>query len=339
VSKGQNPEEKETFVAATPSAVNAIPPFDWEAWYDAVDGRSASIPEAKRLLDHVYGEQAPRFDAKPNAPLKPFGSPDEAAAFVKQVAIEAGADAVGIAEILPEDVYAGRQVSETFAIAVGQKMRWREFQTVPSDAAAVECIRIYVELGDICLAIADALRARGYPARVEDPVGDSDLMHVPIALRAGFGELGRHGSIIHPELGPFFRLGTVVTNVSLTLDAPVDLGIAEFCDRCRACRKFCPADAIPDERDPAHGLDPIGKVRYVVDTGRCFPYFAKEKYCSVCLAICAYKHKEWARDHEGRPTKLKPEIPMRPAPPRVDPSPSAGKHRYPRLKVISNRGD
>jgi len=338
LSDGDEPVEGEGVPGGVRSSPDSKPPFGWASWYGAVGGRSINIPEADRLLEKVYSEQAPQFDVGTDASEQPFASPEEAAAFVKRVARDAGADAVGIAKIIPQDVYAGRQVSETIAIAVGQKMRWREFQTVPSQGAAIECVRIYLELGDICLAIADALRSRGYPARVEDPVGDSDLMHVPIALRAGFGELGRHGSIIHPELGPFFRLGTVVTDLPMALDAPVDLGIAEFCDRCQACRKFCPADAIPDERDPAQGLDPIGKVRYVVDTGRCFPYFATHDYCSACLAICAYKHKEWARDHEGRPTKLKPEIPMHRAPPRVDPSPPAGTHRYPRLKVINNRG-
>ena len=63
--------------------------------------------------------------------------------------------------------------------------------------------------------------------------------------------------------------------------------------------KFCPADAIPDQRSPAAGKDHLGYDRYVVDTGRCFPYFAKHSYCSICLPVCVYNHKEWARDFEG----------------------------------------
>ena len=117
-------------------------------------------------------------------------------------------------------------------------MLWKHFQTAPSQERGVECCRVYYDLGAICIAVADALRERGYPARVEDPVGDSDLMHIPIALRAGFGELVRHGSIIHPELGPLFRLGTVVTDLPMTCDEPVDLGIAEFCDRAKRVKSI-----------------------------------------------------------------------------------------------------
>jgi hypothetical protein len=46
--------------------------------------------------------------------------------------------------------------------------------------------------------------------------------------------------------------------------------------------------------------------RYVVDTGRCFPYFARHGYCSICLPVCVYNHKEWARDFEGHETGLFP---------------------------------
>ena len=49
--------------------------------------------------------------------------------------------------------------------------------------------------------------------------------------------------------------------------------------------------------------------------GRCFPYFAKHFYCSICLPVCVYNHKEWARDFEGFETKLFPTVLMPEAPP------------------------
>ena len=168
------------------------------------------------------------------------------------------------------------------------------------------------------------------PARlhfVEHPIGDSDL-RIPIGLRAGFGELGRHGSIIHPKLGPLFRMGSVATSLELEIDHPIDAGIAKFCDTCRACRKYCPPQAIPDERSPEAGPDHLD--RYVVDTGRCFPYFAKYSYCSICLPVCVYNHKEWARDFEtGEPTKLFPKVIMLASPP------PAGSRRRQRVPSVS----
>ena len=165
------------------------------------------------------------------------------------------------------------------------------------------------------------------------PIGDSDLLHVPIGLKAGFGELGRHGSIIHPTLGPLFRMGSVALTLDLAIDHPIDAGIAKFCDTCRACRKYCPAHAIPDQRTPSAGKDHLGNDRYVVDTGRCFPYFAKHYYCSICLPVCVYNHKEWARDFEGFTTKLFPQVVMEEPPAPVDPDP-ARRHQYLKLNRL-----
>jgi epoxyqueuosine reductase len=154
-------------------------------------------------------------------------------------------------------------------------MLWRAFQVVPSQESAIECMRVYHSLGETVIRLAEHIRALGYACKVEHPIGDSDLLHIPIGLKAGFGELGRHGSIIHPKLGPLFRMGSVITSIPLEIDAPIDAGIAAFCDTCRACRVYCPADAVPDHRDPGAGKDHLGNDRYVVDTGRCFPYFAR----------------------------------------------------------------
>jgi epoxyqueuosine reductase QueG len=308
------------------------PPFAWEAWYAAVGGRSVRIEEVDTYLQQIYEDQYRRFDG-PIAPVRhDFVSAEEAARDLKEKAIELGADAVGIAAIEPTDIYRGRTVSETHAVAVGQRMRWREFQVVPSRESAIECLRVYFTLGEIVIQLAAYIRALGYSCRVEHPIGDSDLLHIPIGLKAGFGELGRHGSIIHPTLGPLFRMGSVATSIPLAIDRPIDAGIARFCDSCRACRKYCPADAIPDDRSPEGGKDHLGYDRYVVDTGRCFPYFAKYSYCSICLPVCAYNHKEWAHDFEGFKTKLFPTVLMPEPPSVVDPPDARPVHWYPKLR-------
>jgi epoxyqueuosine reductase len=307
------------------------PPFAWDDWYAAVGGRSIRIDQVDEYLRRIFEEQAPRFTG-PVAPIRqPFASPEAAAAAVKARAIECGADVTGICEIEPSDVYRGRTVTERYAVAVGQRMRWREFQVVPSRESAIECLRVYFTLGETVIQLAAHIRSLGWACTIEHPIGDSDLLHIPIGLKAGFGELGRHGSIIHPTLGPLFRMGSVATSLPLAIDHPVDAGIAKFCDHCRACRKFCPPDAIPDERSPEAGADHLGNPRYVVDTGRCFPYFAKHQYCSICLPICAYNHKEWARDFEGFTTRLLPTVVMDAPPAPVD-APQERRHVYPLIR-------
>jgi epoxyqueuosine reductase QueG len=296
-----------------------------------VGGRTIRIEEVTEILRKIHDEQYPRFEG-PLAPARrEFQSPADAAAHLKQRALEFGADIVGICEIEPSDIYRGRTVTEKFAVAVGQRMRWREFQVVPSQASAIECLRVYFTLGETVIQLAAYIRSLGWACRVEHPIGDSDILHVPIGLKAGFGELGRHGSIIHPTLGPLFRMGSVITSMPLAIDRPIDAGIGKFCDTCRACRKYCPADAIPDERSPEAGKDHLGHDRYVVDTGRCFPYFARHYYCSACLPVCVYNHKEWARDFEGFKTKLFPEVVMLDPPSPAD-LPDDQRHTYPKLR-------
>ena len=306
-----------------------MPAFAWDDWYAAVGGRSIRIDAVDDYLRQIREDQQPRFTGPVAATRHVFDSPSDAAAHLKHRALEFDADIVGICEIEPSDVYEGRTVEHSHAIAVGQRMRWREFQVVPSRESAIECLRVYYTLGETVIRLADYIRSLGYACTVEHPIGDSDLLHIPIGLKAGFGELGRHGSIIHPQLGPLFRMGSVAVTMDLAIDRPIDAGIAKFCDACRACRKYCPANAIPDQRSLSAGKDHLGYDRYVVDTGRCFPYFAKHGYCSICLPVCVDNHKEWARDFEGFSTKLFPQVVMEEPPPPADPA--ARVHWYPRI--------
>jgi epoxyqueuosine reductase QueG len=314
------------------AAEDSPPAFMWDEWYAGVGGRTIDIPEVNEYLRKIHEEQYPRFDGAV-APVKmEFASGEAAAAYVKEKAKEFGADMVGICRIEPSDMYQGRSVNHEFAIAVGQKMLWREFQIVPSRESAIECLRIYYALGETVIRLAELIRSIGYECKVEHPIGDSDVLHIPIGLKAGFGELGRHGSIINPTFGPLFRMGSVLTSLPMAIDHPIDAGIAKFCDKCRACRIYCPADAIGDERTPEAGKDHLGNDRYKVDTGKCFPYFAKHNYCSICLPVCVYNHKQWARDFDGIPTKLFPEVIMHAPPEPYDGIQPQKKHHYPKVK-------
>lgn len=308
---------------------NTSPPaFNWDAWYASVGGRTIHIDEVDTLLKKIREEQYPRFTGTVNPVKRQFASPQEAAKAIKDKAFELGAGEVGIAPIEPTDIYKGREVTEQLAIVVGQPMLWRAFQNVVSQESAIECLRVYFTLGEVVIQLADYVRSLGYACKVEHPIGDSDVLHIPLALKAGFGELGRHGSIIHPKMGPLFRLGSVITDMPLATDAPIDAGIAAFCDKCKACRIYCPAKAIPDERSEEAGRDHLGNLRYVVDTGRCFSYFAQHNYCSMCLPVCVYNHKDWAQDFEGHDTSLWPQLNMPAAPPPTDPLPEGERHYY-----------
>ncbi len=274
----------------------------------AAGGRTIAIDEVDEILRRIREEQEPRFDGPIASERVVFESPEDAARQLKASALAFGADIVGICAIEPSDVYRGRSVTERFAIAVGQRMRWREFQVVPSQASAIECLRVYYSLGEAVIRLADYVRSLGYSCEVEHPIGDSNLMHIPIGLKAGFGELGRHGSIIHPRLGPLFRMGSVATSIELAVDHPIDAGIAKFCDTCRACRNTARRRRFPTSEAPRPERIISATTAMSWIPGAAFPYFAKHWYCSICLPVCVYNHKEWARDFEGHETRLFPTV-------------------------------
>jgi hypothetical protein len=198
------------------------PAFLWDEWYKSIGGRQISIKEVDNILKQIREEQYPRFTGDVNPIRIDFDNEQSASAEIKRKGFELGADEIGIAEIEPSDIYKGREVKEKYAIVIGQRMLWRNFQDVPSHDSAVECLRVYFSLGEVVIQLAEYIRSLGYACTVEHPIGDSDVLHVPLALKAGFGELGRHGSIIHPKMGPLFRLGSVITDMPLQIDAPID---------------------------------------------------------------------------------------------------------------------
>lgn len=308
---------------------NSPPAFLWEEWYNSIGGRSINIDEVDKILNEIKTIQIPKFNGAVNPIKTKFESNKLASKLIKKEALRLGADEVGICEIEAKDIYKNREVNEKYAIVVGQRMLWRMFQKVPSEESAIECMRVYYTLGEVVIQLAEYIRSLGYPCRVEHPIGDSDVLHIPLALKAGFGEIGRHGSIIHPTMGPLFRIGSVITDLDLEIDHPIDAGIAEFCDKCQICQKKCPANAIPNERENSGNKDQKGNYLYKIDTGKCFPYFAKYKYCSLCLPVCVYNHKEWAKDFDGYKTRKGSKILKEEAPPVSDPD--IDKHDYPKI--------
>jgi hypothetical protein len=108
-------------------------------------------------------------------------------------------------------------------------------------------------------------------------------------------------------MGPLCRLGSVITDMPLAIEHPLMQALQHFAIIAKHA-EYMSAKAIPDERSVEAGTDHLGNYRYKVDTGKCFPYFAKHNYCSACLPVCVYHHKEWAKDFEGFNTKLFPAL-------------------------------
>jgi epoxyqueuosine reductase QueG len=103
----------------------------------------------------------------------------------------------------------------------------------------------------------------------------------------GFGELGRHGSLINAKYGASFRPGFVTTDLPLAEDAPSEFGVQDFCVNCNVCMNNCPGDAIPQEPVTTNGIK-----RWLIDLEKCYPYSRlRDEYCHLCVDVCPYNVK------------------------------------------------
>jgi epoxyqueuosine reductase len=102
------------------------------------------------------------------------------------------------------------------------------------------------------LQIADHVQKKGFRALaiaasqiVDWDAQRAHVSHKHVGRAAGLGWFGRNNLLVNPELGSRYRLVTVLTDMPLVPDAPLD----RDCGACRACAAACPAKAIKDTRE------------------------------------------------------------------------------------------
>jgi ferredoxin len=151
--------------------------------------------------------------------------------------------------------------------------------------SGAQSMRAYLRGAEIAGIIAELLRAEGMPARSQTNA-DSDVLHIPVTLWAGLGELSRIGELIlNPFLGPRLKTVVMTTDMPLEIDKPVDFDLQYFCDSCRKCARECPCDAIPWGNKVMFNGYEIWKP----DVERCSRYRltnSKGSACGRCMKTC-----------------------------------------------------
>lgn len=111
--------------------------------------------------------------------------------------------------------------------------------------SGAQSMRGYLRGAEIAGIMGELLRAKGFPARSQTNA-DSDVLHIPLILWAGLGELSRIGELVlNPFVGPRFKSVVLTTDLPLEVDKPIDFGLQTFCGNCLKCARECPCDAIP----------------------------------------------------------------------------------------------
>ena len=228
---------------------------------------------------------APYRDGPVNSQRVAVSDPAAMTAQIKAKAAELGANLVGVCRLQPHMIDLGSEVPHEFVIACCVAEDYEKVIQGP-DAVEEEAMRTYAKCTEIATTLAAYVGDMGYPARAHHN-GASEVQAIPIFYQVGFGELGRHGSLIDEKYGASFRPGFVTTDLPLVEDQPREFGVQDFCMNCNVCQLNCPGDAIPQDHVMTHGIK-----RWLIDLEKCYPYSRlRDEYCHLCVDVCPYNVK------------------------------------------------
>ena len=196
---------------------------------------------------------------------------------------------VGVARMQAEWAYKGKEVPFENVVVVGVQHNYEKLKSAPDQVCGTDVSRQYNRAANVAKNVAGWLCEQGWDAKPVTGPMVGDILLIPPALECGFGELGKHGSIINPEFGSAFRLAGVLTNAPFAATPRREFGIDDFCSRCRVCENACPPFAITPEKQMVRGTK-----KWYVDFDKCIPYFAETSGCAICIAVCP-----WSRPGVG----------------------------------------
>jgi len=210
-------------------------------------------------------------------------SPEEWTAALNEFVEGGDCERVGVARMQPEWVYQHQETSYQNVIVLGVQHTYDLLKHVPDVVGGTEVTRQYSRAAAVAKKVAGWLREQGWDAEpVTGPMVGKILL-IPPAIESGFGELGKHGSVINPEFGSGFRLAAVLTDAPFATTPKREFGIDDFCSRCRVCENACPPFAITPEKGIVRGVR-----KWFVDFDKCIPFFAETSGCAICIAACPW---------------------------------------------------
>lgn len=244
----------------------------------------AQVPDDERMKAvQRHRAETIAMEIPPVAPDRQERPAAEWTDLIKGIGKENGADIVGIARMRPEWVIETFDVPQKTVIMIAVAMDYEELKTAPDIPAAVEVIRQYDRGHRVSRALTRWIHTQGWEASSFGGSGNVPILLIPPALACGFGELGKHGSIINRHFGSTLRLAAVVTDLPLVMDDADAFHVDDFCVKCKACENACPPNAISAAKQMVRGV-----TKWYVNFDKCLPFFNENMGCAICLAVCPW---------------------------------------------------
>ena len=216
-------------------------------------------------------------------------APEDWTAALSQFVDSGDCEMTGVARMRPEWVFQHHETDCETVVMLGVQHDYDELKSAPDVVCGTEVTRQYVRAAAAAKVVAGWLRRQGWDAQPVTGPMVGEILMIPPALECGFGELGKHGSIINPELGASFRLSGVLTDAPFATTPKRDFGIDAFCMACRICEDACPPEALSERKQWVRG-----EQKWYVDFDRCLPFFNETNGCAICIAVCP-----WSRPGGG----------------------------------------
>ena len=147
--------------------------------------------------------------------------------------------------------------------------------------------RVNVLLDELALKVTNSIQSRGWEAL---PIPASQIIdwekqtahvsHKHVARKAGIGWIGRNNLLVTPQFGSRQRLITVLTDMPLRVDAPLDWG----CRECRACVSSCPSESIKEKPEDFDHIGCYHQIKVLIKAAG-----ISQNICGLCVKACRGK--------------------------------------------------
>ena len=252
-------------------------------------------PQAQTYIDQI-GAMVPHQDGEVADNIAANTSNPEANSdALKALAYHLGGDMVGVCEVPEYAWYShngkGEEITprHKYGVVILLDQGYETMEGASGDdwISGAQSMRAYMRGAQIAGIMAEHLRSLGWSSRSHTN-RDSEVLHIPLVLEAGLGEMSRIGELVlNPFVGPRFKSVVLTTDMPLTTDKKIDFGLQDFCNKCTKCARECPCGAIPfGDKIMFNGYE-----TWKPDVEKCTKYRLgnlKGSACGRCMKTCPY---------------------------------------------------